>query len=115
MEVLREREREILRQIKAPNRRNTGSISRFGNAELAEKIRPRRGLTFATGSWVLSSRSVTFAIDRVAYAAYLLGAVLNGVQIEVKNSFRATRWYAGHPACSSDLRVPGMEQEGSAP
>jgi len=49
VEVHRERKREIFRQIKAPNRRNTGSISRFGNAELAEKIRFRRGLTFTTG------------------------------------------------------------------
>ncbi len=47
--VLRERGREVFRQIKAPNRRNTGSIPRLGNAELAEKIRPRRGLTSATG------------------------------------------------------------------
>ena len=52
VEVLRERGGQIFRHIfiKAPNRRNTGSIPRFGNAELAEKIRPRRGLTFATGS-----------------------------------------------------------------
>ncbi len=50
MEVLRERGREIFRQIEAPNRRNTGSIPRFGNEELAEKIRTRRGLTFAMGS-----------------------------------------------------------------
>ena len=49
VKVLRERGREVFRQIKAPNRRHTGSIPRFGNAELAEKIRPRRGLTFATG------------------------------------------------------------------
>ena len=61
VEVLRERGREIFRQIKAPDRRNTGSIPRFGtpsrrraellqgtckvrccgNAELAEKIRSR--------------------------------------------------------------------------
>ena len=40
---------EIFRQIKAPNRRHAGSILRFGNAELAEKVRPRRGLPFATG------------------------------------------------------------------
>jgi len=38
-----------IRQIKAPNRRNTASMPRFGNAEMAEKIRPRRGLTFSTG------------------------------------------------------------------
>ena len=52
VEVLRERRGEIFRQIfiKAPSRRNTGSIPRFGNKELAEKIRPRRGLTFTTGS-----------------------------------------------------------------
>jgi hypothetical protein len=59
VEVLRERGREIFRQklgegvlsvFEAPNRRNTGSIPRFGNEELAEKIRPRRGLTFTTGS-----------------------------------------------------------------
>ena len=59
MEVLRERGGEIFRQklgedvlslFEAPNRRNTGSIPRFGNEELAEKIRPRRGLTFTTGS-----------------------------------------------------------------
>jgi len=31
------RKREIVRQIKATNRRNTGSISRFGNAELCGK------------------------------------------------------------------------------
>ncbi len=57
VEVLRERGREISRQkpgegvlsvFEAPNRRNTGSIPRFGNEELAEKIRPRRGLTFTT-------------------------------------------------------------------
>ncbi len=36
VEVLRERGREVFRQIKAPNRRHTGSIPRFGNAELAE-------------------------------------------------------------------------------
>ena len=47
--VLRAPEREIFRQIKAPNCRDTGGISRFGNAELAEKIRSGRGLTFATG------------------------------------------------------------------
>jgi len=34
-EVLRERGREIFRQIKAPNRRNTASMPRFGNAEMA--------------------------------------------------------------------------------
>jgi len=39
----------MFRQIKAPNRSNTVCLPRFGNAELAEKIRPRRGLTFATG------------------------------------------------------------------
>ena len=50
MEVHREREREIFRQIEAPGRRNTLRISRFGNEELAEEIRSRRGLTFATGS-----------------------------------------------------------------
>jgi len=59
VEVLRERGREILRQehgedvlslFEAPNRRNTGSIPRFGNEDLAEKIRRRRGLTFTTDS-----------------------------------------------------------------
>jgi hypothetical protein len=52
VEVLRERGSEIFRQIfiKATNRRNTGSIPRFGNEDLAEKIRRRRGLIFTTGS-----------------------------------------------------------------
>ncbi len=50
MEVLRERGREIFRQVEATNRRNTGSIPRFGNEDLAEKIRRRRGLTFTTDS-----------------------------------------------------------------
>ena len=50
VEVLRERGREIFRQVEATNRRNTGSIPRFVNEDLAEKIRRRRGLTFATGS-----------------------------------------------------------------
>ena len=57
----------------------------------------------------------TFAIDRVTRATYLLEAVLNGVQIEMKSLFSATRWYAGHAVCPSDLRVPGNRQEGSAP
>ena len=51
MEVLRERDREIFRQVEAPDRRQTGSMPRFGNEELAEKIRSRRGLTFTTGSY----------------------------------------------------------------
>jgi hypothetical protein len=49
VEVHRAPERGIFRQIKAQNRRNTGSISRFCNAELAEKTRSGRGLTFTTG------------------------------------------------------------------
>jgi len=49
VEVHRGRERGVLRQIEAPNRRHTGSIPRFGNEELAEKTRSRRGLTFTTG------------------------------------------------------------------
>ena len=57
-EVLRDRGREILRQIKAPKRRNAGSIPSFGNAELAEKIRPRRGLTFATDCSVSSGQDL---------------------------------------------------------
>jgi uncharacterized damage-inducible protein DinB len=36
--------------FEATNRRNTGSIPRFGNEDLAEKIRQGRGLTFTTGS-----------------------------------------------------------------
>jgi hypothetical protein len=37
------------------------------------------------------------------------------VQIEVTNLFSAKPRYAEHPVCSSDLRVPGTRQEGSAP
>jgi len=37
VKVDRERKREIFRQINASGRRNTGSISRFGNAELCGK------------------------------------------------------------------------------
>jgi hypothetical protein len=43
------RKREIFRQIKALDRSNIGNISRFSNAELAEKIRFRRGPPFTTG------------------------------------------------------------------
>jgi hypothetical protein len=42
-------EREIFRQIEALDRSNIGNIARFGNEELAEKIRFRRGPTFTTG------------------------------------------------------------------
>jgi len=49
VKVHRERKRGIFRQIKAQNRRNIGNISRFCNAELAEKTRFRRGLTFTAG------------------------------------------------------------------
>ena len=43
------RERGIFRQIKAPGPGIPGVFWGFGNAELAEKIRSRRGMTFATG------------------------------------------------------------------
>ena len=49
VKVSRLREREIFRQIQAPNHRHTGVFRGFGNAELAEKIRSQRGLSFATG------------------------------------------------------------------
>jgi len=49
VEVHRERKRGIFRQIKAQDRRNIGNISRFCNAEVAEKTRFRRGLTFTAG------------------------------------------------------------------
>ncbi len=45
------REREIVRQIKAPNHRHTGVLRGFGNDELTEKIRSRRGLSFATSCY----------------------------------------------------------------
>jgi hypothetical protein len=49
VEVLRAPERDVFRQIKASNRSNIGNIARFGNAEMAEKGRSERGMTFATG------------------------------------------------------------------
>ena len=49
MKVNRRRGREIFRQIKAQNHSHTVVFRGFCNAELAEKIRSRRGLTFATG------------------------------------------------------------------
>ena len=59
MKVSRRRDREIFRQTalalrpsgaKAPNHRHTGVFRGFGNEELAEKIRSRRGLSFTPGS-----------------------------------------------------------------
>jgi hydroxyacylglutathione hydrolase len=58
-EVHRDREREILRQIEAEDPTNTGSIRGSDNEELAEKIRSRRGLTFATGCWCNARASVS--------------------------------------------------------
>jgi hypothetical protein len=49
VEVLRERERGILRQIEAEDPTNTGTIGEADDEELAEKTRSRRGLTFTTG------------------------------------------------------------------
>jgi hypothetical protein len=66
VEVLRERGREIFRQelgedvlslFEAMNRRNTGSIPRFGNEDLAEKIRQVGGLTLTTDSWTVPTLS----------------------------------------------------------
>ncbi len=48
MKVLREREREVFRQIKTLNRMDMGDLQRFWNEELAEKSRSRRDLTRAT-------------------------------------------------------------------
>ncbi len=50
MKLSRRRERELFRQIKAWNHRHTGVFRGFRNAELAEKIRSRRGLSFTPGS-----------------------------------------------------------------
>jgi hypothetical protein len=49
VKVSRWREREICHQIKAENRRNIRDLARFSNAELVEKVRSQRGLSFATG------------------------------------------------------------------
>ncbi len=49
VKVSRLQEREIFRQIQAPNLETTGVFRGFGNAELTEKIRSQRGLSFATG------------------------------------------------------------------
>ena len=51
VKVDHERERAIFRQIKAQNRRNIGDLSRFCNAELAEKGRSQRGSSFTTGCY----------------------------------------------------------------
>ena len=51
MKFGRRREREIFRQIQARNHRHTGVFRGFRNAELAEKIRSQRGLSFTPGSW----------------------------------------------------------------
>jgi len=50
VEVSRQRERGIFRQIKAQDRWDIGDISRSCNAELAEKGRSQQGSTFTTGS-----------------------------------------------------------------
>jgi len=49
VEVSRQRERAIFRQIKAQDRWNSGDILRSRNAELAEKGRSQQGSTFTTG------------------------------------------------------------------
>jgi len=50
VEVSRQRERAIFRQIKAHNRWNIGDIPRSCHAELAENGRSQQGSTFTTGS-----------------------------------------------------------------
>jgi hypothetical protein len=49
VKVSRWREREIFHQIKAEKRRNIRDLARFSNAELVEKVRSQRGLSFVTG------------------------------------------------------------------
>jgi len=49
VEVSRQRERAIFRQIKAQDRWNIGDIWRSCNAELAENGRSQQGSTFTTG------------------------------------------------------------------
>jgi len=49
VEVSRQRERAIFRQVKAQYRWNIGDISRSCNAERAEKGRSQQGSTFTTG------------------------------------------------------------------
>jgi len=49
MKIDRMRERGIFGQIKAGNRRNIRDLTRFSNADLAEKARSERGARFATG------------------------------------------------------------------
>jgi hypothetical protein len=48
MEVHRDPGRGILRQIEAEDPTHTGSRRGSDDEELAEKTRPRRGLTFTT-------------------------------------------------------------------
>jgi len=48
VEVSRQRERAIFRQIKAQDRWNIDDISRSCNAELAENGRSQQGSTFTT-------------------------------------------------------------------
>jgi len=50
VEVSRQREQAICRQIKAQDRWNIGDISRACNAELAENGRSQHGSIFTTGS-----------------------------------------------------------------
>ena len=52
-----------------------------------------------------------FPLTEVRALPTFCDAVSNGVQNEMKSPFNATRWYARHLVCSSDLRVPGIEQE----
>jgi len=49
VEVSRQRERAIFRQIKAQDRWNIGDVSRSCNAELAKKGRSQQISTFITG------------------------------------------------------------------
>ena len=67
MKLSRTREREIFRQIKARNHSHTVVFRGFRNAELAEKIRSQRGLSFYT-RLLGACRAVRQAVSTVGRA-----------------------------------------------